>query len=160
LKELDPDICKILHPNNTHRILRAFEVVTFTGKSLAYWWNTNQTKKYDATSIVINPDRKILHQRILSRVHFMLENGAIDEVADFQKEFPNYSGSLTKVIGKNEIASFLNNEISRDQLIDQMFIKTRQYAKRQSTWFRNKMSAAEFIDDHRDIEKILIEICK
>jgi tRNA dimethylallyltransferase len=149
-----------LHPNNTQRILRAFEVVTFTGKSLTYWWNTNQTKKYDAISIVINPERTVLHQRILARARFMIDNGAIDEVASFQKEFPNYSGSLSKVIGKNEIASFLNNEISRDQLIDQMFIKTRQYAKRQSTWFRNKMSAAEFIEDHRDIEKILSEICK
>ncbi|MBE6446976.1 MAG: tRNA (adenosine(37)-N6)-dimethylallyltransferase MiaA [Alphaproteobacteria bacterium] len=146
LQETDPDICKIIHPNNTQRILRAYEIATFTGKSLTHWWRQKKEKKHEALSIVINPPRAQLLERISFRICHMIQNGAIEEVSNFQHNYPNYNGPLSKVIGLQEILSLLNGKISTEQLIDQMFTRTRQYAKRQSTWFRNRMQNAIFVE--------------
>ena len=76
----------------------------------------------------------------------MLKNGAIDEVRMFQKKYPYYKGPLDKVIGFVEIRDFLNQQISKEVLIDRIFVRTRQYAKRQSTWFRHQIPNAKFAE--------------
>ena len=156
LCKMDKEIQFNLHPNNTQRILRAYEVVSFTKKPLSFWWKSkNEKPKYsNIKSFIIIPEKKSDHNElILNRINEMINNGAIDEVDDFLKIYPEYDGPLTKVIGFYEIKSFLQNKISEEQLIEHMFIKTRQYAKRQSTWFRNKMENAIFIKSADDILK-------
>lgn len=145
LSELDPT--NKLDINNTQRILRAYEVVTFTGKPLSYWWSKGNNSKYnDIRKLVLLPPREKLRENILKRAVQMIDNGAIGEVREFLSRYPNYKGPLDRVIGFAEIHDFLNQKISKEQLTESIFIKTRQYAKRQSTWFRNKMPDAEFTE--------------
>ena len=156
LIKLDPK--NKLNPNNTQRILRAYEVALFTGKPLSYWWNQGNNFKYDnVKAVVLLPPKKKLWENILKRAVQMLDTGAIEEVQEFLSRYPKYKGSLDRVIGFVEIQDFLNQKISREELIEQMFIRTRQYAKRQSTWFRHQMSYAEFAEAGLDdlIEKIV-----
>ena len=145
LSELDPT--NKLDINNTQRILRAYEVVTFTGKPLSYWWSQGNISKYnDIRKLVLLPPREKLRENILKRSVQMINNGAIEKVREFLSRYPNYHGPLDRVIGFSEIRDFLNQKISKEQLTESMFIKTRQYAKRQSTWFRNQMPDAEFAE--------------
>ena len=76
----------------------------------------------------------------------MVNNGAMEEVQEFLSRYPNYKGPLDRVIGFTELREFLNKKISLEELIDQMVIRTRQYSKRQSTWFRNQMPDARFAE--------------
>lgn len=145
LSELDPT--NKLDVNDTQRILRAYEVVSFTGKPLSFWWNQKNKPKYEnIKSLVLLPPRDKLKENILARTIQMLDHGAVEEVREFLSRYPNYHGPLDRVIGFAEIRDFLDQKISKEQLIENMFIKTRQYAKRQSTWFRNQMPDATFAE--------------
>lgn len=145
LLKLDSD--NKLNPNNTQRILRAYEVVSFTGKPLSYWWSQGSKSKYnDVKTLVLLPPKEKLWENILKRSIHMVDNGAIEEVQEFLSRYPNYKGPLDRVIGFIEIQDFLERKISKEQLIEHMFIQTRQYAKRQSTWFRNQMSDVMFAE--------------
>lgn len=145
LLKLDPG--NELSQNNTQRILRAYEVASFTGKPLSYWWNHGNHPKYNnIKTLVLLPTRERLRENILKRAVWMLKNGAIDEVRMFQKKYPYYKGPLDKVIGFVEIRDFLNQQISKEVLIDRIFVRTRQYAKRQSTWFRHQIPNAKFAE--------------
>ena len=145
LSELDPT--NKLDINDTQRILRAYEVATFTGKPLSYWWSQGNNSKYNnIRKLVLLPPREKLRENILKRAVQMIDNGAIGEVQEFLSRYPNYQGPLDRVIGFAEIRDFLDQKISKEQLIETMFIRTRQYAKRQSTWFRNQMPDAKFAE--------------
>jgi len=145
LLKLDPE--NQLNPNNTQRILRAYEVASFTGKPLSYWWSQGNKSKYgNIKKLVLLPSKEKLRENILKRIIQMIDNGAIGEVQEFLLRFPNYKGSLDRVIGFVEVQDFLKKKISKEELIEQMFIRTRQYAKRQSTWFRHQMADAEFME--------------
>ena len=133
--------------NDTQRILRAYEVATFTGKPLSFWWSQGNDSKYNnIRKLVLLPPREKLRENILKRAVQMIDNGAIGEVQEFLSRYPNYQGPLDRVIGFAEIRDFLDQKISKEQLIETMFIRTRQYAKRQSTWFRNQMPDAKFAE--------------
>lgn len=157
LLKLDPE--NELNQNNTQRILRAYEVASFTGRPLSYWWNHGNHPKYNnIKTLVLLPTKERLRENILERSVWMLENGAIDEVRIFQKKHPYYKGPLDKVIGFVEIQDFLNQRISKESLIDQIFVRTRQYAKRQSTWFRHQISNAKFAEIGS--KNVLVEFSK
>lgn len=145
LLKLDPE--SQLNPNNTQRILRAYEVASFTGKPLSHWWNQGSNSKYyNIKKYILLPPKEKLKENIVKRAVHMINNGAIEEVQEFLSRYPNYKGPLDRVIGFVEIQDFLNRKISKNELIEQMFIRTRQYAKRQSTWFRHQMSDSEFME--------------
>lgn len=145
LRKLDPE--NKLNPNNTQRILRAYEVASFTGKPLSYWWNRGSKAKYDnIKALVLLPPKEKLRENILKRAIQMLDIGAIEEVREFLSRYPDYKGPLDRVIGFLEIQDFLNKKISKKELIERMFVRTRQYAKRQSTWFRHQMPEAKFFE--------------
>lgn len=150
LLKLDPD--NKLNPNNTQRILRAYEVVSFTGKTLSYWWSQGNNSKYkNIKTLVLLPPKEKLRENILKRAVQMVNNGAMEEVQEFLSRYPNYKGPLDRVIGFTELREFLSKKISLEDLIDQMVIRTRQYAKRQSTWFRNQMPDAKFVEGGSDV---------
>ncbi len=139
LLRLDSEIVKTLHQNNTQRILRAYEVAAYTGKPLTEWWRSASSVGYDVKQIVLLPPKEELHRRCYARIQKMMNNGAVEEVRDFVARYPNYNGGLCKAIGYYEISDFLNGKLSKDECVEQMFIHTKQYAKRQVTWFRNQM---------------------
>lgn len=153
LFKLDPEYCITLHKNDTQRILRAYEVIYYTGKSLQKWWkySENQASRYNIVKFfILLPEKALIHEQALKRIKWMLANGAIEEVMDFMEKYPLYSGNLKKVIGYREILKLLQSSYitteSYQQCINEMFLNTKHYIKRQNTWFRNQFSNATFID--------------
>lgn len=153
LRKLDPDTT--LHPNNTQRVQRAYEVASFTGKTLQEWWNCQQKRNIQAKMLAILPPRDTLRHQCKLRINRMLYNGLVDEVRDFTKKYPNYSGGLCSVIGYHEAISLIKSEISEDNFADLVLTHTMQYAKRQSTWLRHKFPDAYFVEDIDDGKRIL-----
>jgi len=152
LSTMDPELCKTLHKNNTQRILRAYEVAAYTKKPLSRWWTETAQKACcsagDTLTILLDPTREELHKRCYTRLRKMIQMGAIDEVKDFMERYPLYSGNLRNVIGYREISAYLEGNLKTpEECVELMFIKTRQYAKRQSTFFRHQITASLTIDD-------------
>jgi tRNA dimethylallyltransferase len=148
---LDPVSHKRLHKNDTQRILRAYEVAAYTGKPLPLWRKKNRNC-IDVSVIVLQPSKTELHEKCLARIHDMIRNDAIDEIADFINRYPNYNGPLADVIGYKEISDLLKGGISKQECIDLMYLRTKQYAKRQSTWFRNQLPEAKTIQDIKNFD--------
>ena len=142
LKKLDPLVKKYLNPLDTQRVIRAYEIKSFTKISM-YEWFKNTKSKYeekDFYKILIDFPRDELIKRINSRVGEMINRGAILEVKRFIKlKVPKHK-TASKAIGISEIKEFLNKKIQISELIEKISIKTRQYAKRQTTWSRGHMS--------------------
>ena len=166
LRMLDPILTEKLHPNNTQRILRAYEVALHTGKSLSEWWKNskkfnmlyknkkNGINSESILSFALLPERSQLKNIITERTKKMIASGAIEEIEEFIKNFPNYSGPLCKVIGFPEIKSMLNKEINSVECIEKIITKTMQYAKRQSTWFRHQLPEAEIFPTFGNTENL------
>ncbi len=141
LIQLDPKIKDIINLNDIQRSIRAYEVKKYTKKSLVDWHKNTQSfyKKNDFIKIYLDCPRDVLLKRIKIRTHEMLKKGAIKEVKKIKKIKIPTSNSSIKIIGVSEIKNFLNKDQNIDQTIEQIIIKTRQYAKRQATWARGHM---------------------
>lgn len=131
-----------IEKNDTHRILRAYEVYEATGRSIfAYADKSNGYKPKRSTRFVINMDRDLNLKLIESRIREMLKNGALDEIEDYSHRFDKPSG-LNNALGYREFLAYINGEKSLAEAIELCNVRTRQYAKRQVTWFRNKLENA------------------
>ena len=142
LIRLDPLVKNYLNPLDTQRVIRAYEIKSFTKKSM-YEWFKNTKSKYeqrDFYKIYIDFPRDELIKQINSRASEMIDRGAISEVKKFIKLKVPKNKTASKAIGVSEIKEFLNKKIQISELIDKISIKTRQYAKRQVTWSRGHMS--------------------
>ena len=141
LLKIDPTSRNKINPTDSQRLIRAFEVKKFTKKSIHEWFKNTKSKFENGNffKIYIDYDRKELIERINLRTHDMIETGAINEVNKFIKLKINKDKTATKAIGVNEIKAYLANEKKLDEIKEKISIKTRQYAKRQSTWARSNM---------------------
>ena len=141
LLKIDPTSRNKINPTDSQRLIRAFEVKKFTKKSIHEWFKNTKSKFENDNffKIYIDYDRKELIERINLRTHNMIETGAINEVNKFIKLKINKDKTATKAIGVNEIKAYLANEKKLDEIKEKISIKTRQYAKRQSTWARSNM---------------------
>ena len=138
---LDPLIKDQINNKDAQRSIRAYEIKSYTKKSITRWFK-NTKSDYDHNDffkICIDFPRKDLIERINQRSKEMIESGAILEVKKFIKLRVPKDKSLSKAIGMNEIKEYLQKRIQTEQLIEKISIKTRQYAKRQSTWARGNM---------------------
>lgn len=141
LVDKDPAIASTLRPSDSQRITRALEVLDATGKSLLEWQKPTGIALIDnstARKIILTPDRGVLHQRIADRFALMWEGGALDEVERLMELNLDASLPAMKAIGVREISKFFAGEMSADEAIKLSIIATRQYAKRQTTWFKNQ----------------------
>ncbi|MBN8952306.1 MULTISPECIES: tRNA (adenosine(37)-N6)-dimethylallyltransferase MiaA [unclassified Rhizobium] len=142
LMERDNAVAETLKSQDGQRIVRALEVIEATGQSIASFQGKTGPVVIDpdrARKIVVLPERTVLHERINSRFETMLAMGAEDEVRallalDLPSEMP-----VMKAIGVAQIAAMLTGEMTRAEVIETGSAATRQYAKRQMTWFRNQM---------------------
>ena len=142
LIKLDP-LCKNkIDKNDTQRSMRAYEVKKFTNKSLFDWYSeTYSDFTHDSfIKLYVDYPREKLLEKISLRANEMLRDGAINEVKKFYKLRIRKDLSSQKVIGLNEIKEFLDKRLDLNVLKEKISIKTRQYAKRQSTWARGQMS--------------------
>ena len=147
LIKLDPLSIKFILPTDSQRSMRAYEVMSFTKKSLFEF--VKQTKsnfeKKTFKKLFINMPKDLLHKKIEKRVDKMFEEGAIEEVKNFLKIKANKDLSSNKIIGIKEIKDYLEDKITLNQAKDLIKQKTRQYAKRQFTWARGHMKSWEMI---------------
>ena len=141
LVKLDPLSKGYINPSDTQRVIRAFEVKSFTKKSIYSWFRDTQSEfeKKDFFKIYIDYPRSRLINRINIRAVKMIENGAIPEVRKFMNLKVPRSNTASKAIGIDEIRNYLNKKITKLDVIEKISIKTRQYAKRQTTWGRGNM---------------------
>ena len=141
LLKLDPNIKSKIIETDSQRSIRAYEVKYYTKKSLYDWFKNTKSNfvKDDFFKVYIDFSRQELIERINIRTKEMIENGAIKEVKDFIKLKVKKDKSANKAIGVNEITEYLKKQKNINDTRDKIAIKTRQYAKRQSSWARGNM---------------------
>ncbi len=146
LAERDPVMAERLEPFNTARLIRAWEVLDFTGKSLAEWQEMPRLGppddwKFDVTLVM--PDRETLYDRCNRRFVWMFNNGALEELEEFNAKLKSgeieKNALLTHALGVDPLTAFLEGKISKNEAITLGQGETRRYAKRQTTWFRNQV---------------------
>ena len=159
LLKLDPNIKGKIIESDVQRSIRAYEVKYHTKKSLSDWFKNTKSKFQDNVflKIYIDYPRPKLIERIASRSEQMLKDGAINEVKRFLKLKIKKDNSSNKVIGIAEIKEYLEKKLDLKDVIEKISIKTRQYAKRQSTWARGQMSNWNKISS-KDLKKFLKKI--
>ena len=147
LLEEDPEAAKLIHPNNTRRVIRALAVhkalgITFSEKNRR---SKEKGPEYPFKVFMIDWDREKLYDRINRRVGIMIENGIIDEAKMLIDSGVSRTSTCWQAIGYKEMLKFLNGEETLEQAADRIRIGTRHYAKRQLTWFRNMGDDVTFI---------------
>ena len=159
LLKLDLKSKNKINPTDVQRSIRAYEVKLFTKKSLHDWFRKTKSyfKEDEFYKIYIDYPRKDLIERIEKRTEQMIKMGAINEVKRFIKLKIKKDNSVNKAIGINEIKEFLNHEKELSDIKEKISIKTRQYAKRQSTWARGNM-ASWFKLQPKEINKFVKKI--
>ena len=141
LLKLDPLVRHKINSNDSQRSIRAYEIKKFTKMSITKWFK-NTKILFDINSFIkiyIDFPRTDLVERIKKRVDQMFKDGAILEVKEFKKLKVKKENSANKIIGIQEIGKYLIGEMNLDETRERICVKTRQYAKRQSTWARGQM---------------------
>ena len=141
LLKIDSSYKGKINTSDSQRSIRAYEVKKFTKKSLNEWFKNTKSdfSKDDFVKIYIDYPRQELIERINTRTEQMIKKGAIKEVKEFLKLKIKKDMSVLKAIGISEIKEYLSKKKELDEIIEKISIKTRQYAKRQSTWARGNM---------------------
>lgn len=164
LKDIDPISYKEIHFNNRKRVIRALEVYKLTGKPFSSYNAGEDFYKsdYDVYYYVLNMDREKLYNRINKRVDIMMENGLLDECIKLKNL--GYTSDMQSMqgIGYKEILYYLENKISLEEAVNMIKQGSRNYAKRQLTWFRRDKRCIfldkDILSDDEIINKILTEL--
>ncbi|WP_163971298.1 tRNA (adenosine(37)-N6)-dimethylallyltransferase MiaA [Oceanobacillus halotolerans] len=139
LKRVDPEEASKIHPNNHRRVVRALEIVETTGKTKSQLQEEqNQSSPYNVILIGLEMDRQLLYERINLRIDQMVADGLVEEVRTLYKQGLQNAQSM-KAIGYKEFIPFFKGEQELEHCIDILKRNSRRYAKRQYTWFKNKM---------------------
>ena len=148
LLKIDPKIKNKFNPNDIQRTIRAFEIKSYTKISMYEWIKKTKPEFKDDEFLKLYVDfkREELIKRISLRATKMIKEGAINEVKKFIKLKIKKDLSVNKVIGIDELTQHLNKKINLDEVRELISIKTRQYAKRQATWARSRMTYWEKIN--------------
>ena len=161
LAEFDPEMAKTLHPSNNKRIIRAIEIYQTTGITMSEHIRKSKDipSPYEWTVIGIAfADRQKLYDRINARVDIMLEQGLLEEAKGFYRE--NKGKTAIGAIGYKELKPYLDGEMTLEQAVENLKQVTRNYAKRQMTWFKKDsyihwIYADECKDVFEEAEKIV-----
>ena len=141
LMELDPEYAEIVHPNNKKRLIRALEIYASTGKPPTEHYQ-NQSKdsqpQLDLFTIYMDWELDELGDRIAKRTTKMLKTGWVNEVRTLMKQYPDEVLHPLDSIGYSQIITYLNDEISEEELETEITLRTRQFAVRQIKWFRKE----------------------
>lgn len=164
LKEIDEISYRDIHPNNRKRVIRALEVYKISGKPFSSYNAGNDFYKtdYDVFYYVLTMDREKLYNRINKRVDIMIENGLIDECIELKKL--GYTSSMQSMqgIGYKEILYYLDKKISLYEAVNLIKQGSRNYAKRQLTWFRRDPRCTfldkDVLSDKEILSKIVDDI--
>lgn len=134
VKEKDPVFYASGEIQNPQRLMRALEVVEATGRSIFSYRKGEKAKRnFSIVKIGLELPKETLHQRIHARVDQMMEQGLLDEVKQLQ---PKQDLNALQTVGYAELFAYLDGKITLEQAVEKIKINTRQYAKRQMTWFK------------------------
>lgn len=159
LIKVDPESASQIHPNNVRRVIRALEIFHCTGKIMSDYQNNQQPDLlYETALIGLTMERDKLYERINMRVEMMISEGLLDEVSRLHKQGLRDCQSI-QAIGYKEIYDYLDGKVSLDLAVENLKQNSRRYAKRQLTWFRNKMEVQWFdMTDVSNLSKKITEI--
>jgi len=156
---VDPELANRVGPGDPQRLMRALEVFLATGDPLSQWQERPKVRPFEGkfASLVIEPDRAFVYERIEQRFDRMMEEGAMAEIAelaarDLPKDLP-----IMRALGVPELLRVHCGEMELDDAIPQIKTKTRRFAKRQLTWFRNQMMSWDRVST-QDMESMKQEI--
>lgn len=137
LEEIDEESAKSIHPNNKRRVERAIEVFYQTGEKFSVLSKKNiKGNNFKFLKIALERDRAYLYERINMRVDIMMKNGLLEEVRYLYEKYGDVLKKIN-IIGYSELISYLNSEITLEEAIELIKKNSRNYAKRQFTWFKN-----------------------
>jgi len=150
IKMVDPDYFQSVDIQNSQRLMRALEVFKFSGKPYSGFLQKNKTKKkYNSVKLLINTDRKKLYENINHRVDQMMHNGLLKEV---ESVLAFKDCNALKTVGYKELFEYIEGKCTLDDAVEKIKQHTRNYAKRQITWFKNQGNFVSF--EPGDLEKI------
>jgi tRNA dimethylallyltransferase len=140
LRQHDPKAEARILPNDRQRLTRAYEVYLQSGVSLSDWQARTRPEVPQDSYVmeILNPPREDLYARCDRRLQLMLDHGALDEVRGLMEQGLSPDWPIMRVLGLGEFAAHLRGEMTLDAALDLARQKTRNYAKRQTTWFRNQ----------------------
>ncbi|MEE9572407.1 MAG: tRNA (adenosine(37)-N6)-dimethylallyltransferase MiaA, partial [Candidatus Neomarinimicrobiota bacterium] len=141
LNDIDPEYAKIVHINNKRRLIRALEIYELTGKAPSAHFAKQKEEnlsKLNLFSVLLTMERQMLFERICERTENLLANGLINEVETLLSKYDTKNVHPLDSIGYKQVVSYLNGVLSYQEMIDEINIKTRQYAKKQLIWFKNE----------------------
>ena len=141
-KKIDEEAIKKISPNDKKRILRILEIYHTTGKNKTELEEISRKNgpKYDYKVYVLNMDRSILYDRINKRVDKMIKDGLIEEVKSLLEKYKEFPTAM-QGLGYKEVVEYLENKLSKEEMIEKIKQETRRYAKRQITWFKSYKDA-------------------
>ena len=158
LASFDEASAQDIHPNNRKRVRRAIQYYLKTKKLLSSRKKVQQfTENYDTLLLGIEMSRDILYQRINTRVDIMLERGLLSEVKQLVENGYETSQSM-QAIGYKEIVPVINGQISLDEATNKLKQHSRNYAKRQMTWFKNKLDVLWLDREKMSLSLMLDEV--
>jgi tRNA dimethylallyltransferase len=157
LQERDPETAAMLQPSDSQRLMRAWEVLAATGKPLAWWQRQPSTPPLAvaALSFVTAPARDQLYAACDDRLITMIAKGAVEEVAAARRAYlgADQQQAGFKALGFRDLARHLDGDLSLEEAVAAAQQTTRNYAKRQGTWFRRQLSGAIFLAADREAMK-------
>ena len=158
--KIDSKAMEKISPNDKKRIFRVLEIYHSTGKTKTEQEIESREKEnpYDFIVFAIDMDREKLYERINKRVDIMIKNGLVDEVKSLIKKYDELPTAI-QGLGYKEVVSYLNNEITYEEMIEKIKQETRRYAKRQLTWFRRNKQIIWLngLDDMQNNLQIILE---
>ncbi len=141
LQSVDSEGAKKVNPNDTTRVRRALEIFEDTGKSIAEWFEKPMIKllkEAEFKAVLLLPKLSDIEEKCSKRFDIMTKNGAIEEVESLLSKDIDNEMPVMKAIGVPELKKYIEGKVSKDEAINEAKLRTRQYAKRQLTWFRNR----------------------
>ncbi len=160
LKKIDSEYAKIVHINNKKRLARALEIYEITGKAPSEHFAKQKKEspsKQNLFSVLLTMDKKLLFERICKRTEQMLENGFIKEVETLLSNYDIKGVHPLDSIGYKQVISYLKGDLNYQEMIDEINIRTRQYVKKQRTWFKNESIGLEIDIQKNDQTEDIVE---
>ncbi|MCP4049253.1 MAG: tRNA (adenosine(37)-N6)-dimethylallyltransferase MiaA, partial [bacterium] len=136
LNIIDPASARIIDPNNNKRVIRALEIYEHTKIPPSSFRKKSDAARKDTKIIGLTAPRELVYQRINNRVDQMIDTGLIDEVRQLLDMGYHQKLQAFEALGYKEAASYLTGSIEKQEMIELIKLKTRQFAKRQITWFK------------------------
>lgn len=156
LEKIDPASALAIHPNNRQRVFRAIEIFETTGQTKSESLKKQEHKMlYDAFFVGLTCPRELLYQNINERVDRMVAMGLLEEMAGLPENYKYPGLQSMKAIGYKELFAYFSGNASLEQTVELIKKNSRNYAKRQYTWFNNQVPVTWFDVDFDDFEKTI-----